>query len=255
MTPRRSVFIGPACSWMICIFLHALPSSVFCLDTEEATLFAQMKKAFAHGTDDYQRSFERLGNKALAIDLMISTEGDYSLARKLLADVPKLRTWALKNINQAPGGGNYRLQILDLATPKPDKSIVLGRFNMRLPMMQRELERHFQTTTSYTAEVFTLTASSIPEDDSLIDSATLKLRVFPAPKSNYRLWVSLRAHVKFKSWLVYEALPDKLIQRELGERALIVVDNYLSEENRLRSNQNPIGKKATPEAQPASLPK
>lgn len=183
----------------------------------------------------YERSVKRVGDKTVAVEIFASSEGDYKYAPKIFGDFPKYREWILHNINKRPSGGTYYLQMKDLVVKPGEPDIIVGNFVVDLPVFKKDMFRRFRAKSSQDKESFLVTVESVPLPDSVIGSGDGFMKVFPAPNNGTRLWYYLRGEVKIRNWLLYEALPDKLLARESGERVQQLLDNYLAQEDRLKS--------------------
>ena len=80
----------------------------------------------------------------------------------------------------------------------------------------------------------TVYGETLVHPEASIAKAKGTLKVFRAPQPN-RLWFYFTGESLFRSWIFYEALPERLLTRESGERVLTVIENYQQEEQRRRA--------------------
>ncbi|NBT57926.1 hypothetical protein EBT16_03990, partial [bacterium] len=71
---------------------------------------------------------------------------------------------------------------------------------------------------------------SSKDAESLLSSLTGFIMAFPAPKQKERLWVYFKGRTKIASWVLYQAIPEKLLAHESSDRIQTVLDNFGNEE-------------------------
>lgn len=179
-----------------------------------------------------ERSIKRIGNKTILFDSFVSMEADTKLFPAILNDIQNYSQWALKNINTRPNGGNYYIKVLDLK-PEPGNTHALRNFiSVDLPLFKHNLQALVKIYPEETPNVYTVKMEMAPDERSILVGAKAIMKAFPAEnRQNYK-WIFVRAQVLLRHWLLYEALPDKLLKKESGERVQIVLDNYADEEER-----------------------
>jgi len=209
---------------------------LLCAETpDDAEILAKLRTKLKGRDEHIERSIKRIGNRTLELEVLISSDGTYPLASQIFGAWQHYSNWALKNINKRPSGGEYFLLVRGMKVAPKDKSILALDLFVDLPIYRKPLEREFRIKTAEEKGVMTLTVESVLNEHSLLGAAKGFLKVFPAEGKPNRVWIYLNAKATLKNWLVYEALPEKLLTRESGERIQTVMENYLEEEHRRRS--------------------
>lgn len=221
---------------------------VFALHAEEITLphgmetdeqiFLYLTETFKGKSGDfYKRSIKRIGDNTILFDAAVSVEADKKLMPLIISDVSKYNDWALTNINKAPGSKlNYLLKIFRFIIDPKEPNSVRPEFMLDLPTFRKLTNRKFDYTTTQKGEVFTITAVTPEDPKSHIEKATTELKMFPAPLSQ-RVWLYVTAKVKLRYWLLYEALPTRILEKESMERIQTVLDNYQTQEDKIRNEK------------------
>jgi hypothetical protein len=188
------------------------------------------------------RQITRVGKNTVEFEAFISLEADSKLYKKILGDFKNYPQWAIKNINNKPSGGTYYIKIKELKVSPADPNLLIGIIFIDLPIMRHNFIGEFKLSSEETPKSYTVIGKMISGPQSILESADGMMKIFPAEnKPSYR-WIYVRSNVVLRNWLLYEAMPEKLLKRESGDRIQIVLDNYLDEEDRLKSSQSPIGK-------------
>lgn len=181
--------------------------------------------------DYFKRTVKRVGNQTIEMEGVASINGRLENFYEIAKNVPAYRTWALPNINQRPAGGQYLVKILDLK-PVPQKTNqLIAEFGINLPGIQRKISRGFSIFTEKGTNDVTVTCESNQDKDSILSSLTGYIIAFPAPKQRERLWVYFKGRTQLESWLLYQAIPEKLLAHESSDRIQTVLDNFGSEES------------------------
>ncbi len=206
------------------------------MDTD-AQIFQALSETFKGKTGDYyKRTIKRVGDNTITFEAQISVEADAKIMSKVIGDVPKYNDWALTNINQAPGSKlNYLLKIYRFILDPKEPNSVRPEFMVDLPGFRKLTNRRFDYTTEQKGDVFTITAITPEDKKSHIEKATTQLKLFPAPLSQ-RVWLYVTSKIKLRYWLLYEALPTRILEKESMERIQTVLDNYQVQEDRLRNS-------------------
>ncbi len=208
---------------------QAPPPPFGVLSDEE--VYAKLKAKLENQANHYiTRQVKRLGNKTVQFESFISCEGDYSMIPTIFGAYPEYHNWILNNINVKPGGDSYFIRITDVQTSPEARDILTLSFHFNLPLFKMPMERVFHMKSYSTAKSYTVEAESVPNSKAPIGSLNAYMKVFPAGRD--RLWVYLSGQSILKSWLLYEAMPESILNSESGERVGIVVSNYQTEENR-----------------------
>lgn len=221
--------------WILFLFTSSLFAGLPEATDQEA--FDILKKVLKDYPGAYQeRKINRIGNKTISFESIVAIESDPKLFQKIIFNVKDYSHWALKNINLKPGGGTYYIKIMDMK-PEPSDPMTLRCFvTVDLPVFKHHLQALVKVSPDDKAKNFTVRASMVPDDKSILEGIEILSKVFPGENRPGIQWMYTKAHIVLKNWLLYEALPEKLLKRESGERVQIVLDNYTEEELRLRKN-------------------
>lgn len=192
--------------------------------------------------DLIRKKVVKKGNKTVEFELFVSQDGEIKLAPTILGDLGAFPRWATKDINKKPGGGSYFLQILGMTVDHAESHILHFDSELALPVYHKEIKRDFRITPLQKGDTFTLTAEALPNDKSPVATMQGFLRVYPAEGAPNRLWFYLKGQIVFKNWLIYEALPEAVMNTEAGERVQTLLEDYLGEEERIMQIRHPSSK-------------
>jgi hypothetical protein len=226
------------------LFLLSFPLHADLLGRSDEQIQKDLKKfATSPPYEQFQRKVRRVGDRTVEFEAMLTLEADRDYFKEISRDFGTFQDWVLRNINVRPSGGNYYSKIRELKPFPNDPSLLHLMVAMELPLWKAIIERDFKFQTSEKGNVFELRGDTVPHETSVIEKATGILTMVPHPThpSSF-VAIQLRATVKIRNWLLYEALPERILQRESGERIQIVLDNYHSEEER-RRNRKPSAAK------------
>jgi len=180
--------------------------------------------------DFFKRVVRRAGNNTIDLEGYAALGGTLENFYEIAKDVPSYRKWALQGINQKPGGGKYLVQILDLK-PHPQRMNVLGAlFGINFPGIQAKIEKDFLIHVGRDRQSVTVACESLKAPDLILSSLNGFITAFEAPKQKERLWIYFKGRALLRSWLLYQALPEKLLSTESSERIQTVLDNFTGEE-------------------------
>jgi hypothetical protein len=212
---------------------------------EDAKILPALKaKLKGHG-DLIERTVQRVGDKTLEIESFLSMEGDFTTFGKIAGKVHDYPTWILHKINDKPDGGTYPVKITDLQKVVGDPFGLVTEMKLDFPLIKKTLFRKMRFVPEVTPERVRVVCEMPELDDSMLSSGTATLTFFPAEGETGRIWGYIVGRIKIRNWLLYEALPTRILKREAGERFNQVIYNYQAEEIRqIRSNQSPKGKTA-----------
>ena len=193
------------------------------------------------GKGDFQdRAFRRIGERTLEFEGFISTEADINLLKTIFKEPGQYNRWLTPSINKRPSGGEYMIKLQSFNLAPQATHTLIAKLLFDLPVFKREIECYMDIKTEQKGNAFWLTATvDANRPGTYIEGFQTVIQVFPKGKG--RVWLHALGNVKFKNWLLYEALPDRLLNRETGERLQIVIDNYLAEENHRRRPQKTKG--------------
>ncbi|MBY0369584.1 hypothetical protein K2X33_02790 [bacterium] len=200
------------------------------LGAEDATL-TKLTKAFKDTAPPIQQKVERKGDKTLEVESLLEIAGDLASFEMVAKDLPHWRDWAFEKINN-PGEGqsDYIVQLHDAVSKAPEQMTALFSFN--LPFFGKNRTRSFHIQQSKIPAGYRIQAESLLNTNSALKSAKVVADAYLATTKKNMLWVAIHATVVFKSWLIYEALPEKVVLRELGDRLSTIVANFETESTR-----------------------
>ncbi len=229
--------------WLFFWLTAALP--LLAVDQDEAIL--SLLRTHLKGKGDHiERTVERIGGKTLRLESFISMEGDLGWFGRISSDVQQYSSWILNQINERPEGGTYPVQLTGLAKDSTDPLGLFAEMKLVFPLIKKTLRRQMRFVPNIKANRVRIDAEMPNLDDTMLSSGRAQLVFFPAQGDPGRLWGYVEGTIKIRNWLLYEALPTRILKRDAGERFLQIVNNYQAEENRrIRLNQIPKGKKAT----------
>ncbi len=191
----------------------------------------EMAARLAGQGDLVRRDLKRAGNRTIELDIYLSTEMNLPLAKKVLEDFPHYRDWALKHFNTLPTGGDYRFRVNDL-TPVPGKADQLGlQYSLNIPLFTRRGQQLFRLALKPAKEHVVLSAYSVPKTDAYVEKAYAHAVFFQQPAN--RAWIYIKASLTVHSWLLYQALPEALIERMIGDRIERLSENLLDAQDAL----------------------
>jgi hypothetical protein len=198
----------------------------------DAEILATLKNRLGGEQETVQREVKRTPNRTIEITNFILAEMDPKLAPAILADY-RHYDWVLTDINRRPTGGTYFALLLGLSVEPQTPDPLIVKFAFDLPLFNKPHEAPFKMETHTDRGVFTLNAEAM-DTSGTFTHAEVALKLFPAPRSGYS-YLFVKGEAQLRSWVLYEALPEKLLNRESGERVRIILDNYLREETARRA--------------------
>ncbi len=229
---RRNYISIALMVWLLALWPGRLSALALILPSDEAIL-AELRTRLAGQDEAVHREIKRKGNRTIEMVNCIATEMDPRLAPAILADTRHYADWALNGINQRPTGGTYVALLHGLNVDPKTPDLLTVTFSFDLPLFRTPRSAAFQMESSTEKGIFTLTAEAL-DTSGTFTHADIALKVFPAPRPGFS-WLYARGEAQLRSWVLYEALPEKLLNRESGERIRIILDNYLREENSRRA--------------------
>jgi hypothetical protein len=201
----------------------------------DAKILELLKAKLGNQTEATFRNIRRIGERTIELENFIAGEMDPKLAPPILSDFAHWKDWILPGINDRPSGGKYIAQLKGLDYVSPEAMMVT--FNFDLPLFRGDRTAKFKVTAVREAGVFTLSGETTQSEGTFARARTV-MKVFPSPNPGYS-WIYVNGKAQLKSWMLYEALPEKLLQREAGDRIRILLENYLKEETARRAGARP----------------
>jgi len=232
-----SIFSPPSYSWERKDVVEEVP---LLADLPDPQMYTVIKNAIGGRKQVFRRSLKRLGNNTIEIQAVISAEGSFKYAPKILANVKQFPEWALDNINVNSTGSDYHFQIIGATVEPKDDSILGFSFKLQVPVLSYQGSRQFKTKSVARKDVFILEGDSLPANDSVVESVNLFMRVYPADNDPNQIWIAAFGKVVLRSWLLYEALPERLVTRESAERFQTLLSNYLHREDKIRTKEEKL---------------
>lgn len=199
------------------------------LSSENQQLYKLIQSKIQGASDTIKSELSRRGNKTLEIQSYASLETNLEKARTILSDAAHYSEWALTGINVNSRGDEYFMKIVDLIWNKSAPASVGIQYNFTFPLFKHAGTRNFEVTTAGDKTFFEVLAKNSNQNDPIISSCEGRVKLFPSPYKD-RLWIYISGKAILKSWLLYEALPEKVMSRELGERVHTVLLNYQKKE-------------------------
>ncbi|MCB0403979.1 MAG: hypothetical protein KDD51_04285 [Bdellovibrionales bacterium] len=206
--------------------------SAWGLSAEDALIFKRLEKELKGQHDIIRRTVSRKGNKTIELEGYISTELNLELARPVLTSFEKYQNWALRDINKKADGGEYMLKLLSVLPLPSDASILQLRYFLDVPLFSSVGMQTFKMSSIQKEGYLELKAEAVTTKKSLIDWAIGTAKIFPAPGERHRVWVYTLGRMRLHPWLMYEALPDRLLNRLVANRIKTFLDNLLEEQDK-----------------------
>ncbi len=233
--------------YFLFLFLTTKAFSDFSIPSD-AALISKLSPALSGKTEFYDTQVKRLGKNTLEVECFAALHGEISLFKKIVPKYAEWRDWLLADINlPEPGADAYVFQFHDILQQTADSVVTVFSFN--LPFFGKQRTRGFNVKKIETDKSLALLAETQLSENSVVKTAKAYLKAIQPAQPSQTLWVGVSAVVEFKSWMLYQALPEKVVLREVGERLKIISENYKKEENLSRT-----GTKRTTSALPATIP-
>lgn len=227
----------PSSAIALLLFLSPLASGADTDFGDANNYYDRLKKELnpLNPTEDVaRRKFTRLGNRTVRIETFISTEMDRGQGKLILSDFENYPLWALRRINERPGGGEYRLKLTSLTPDAQDRSILQIGMAFTFPLFSHSGTHRFKFRSEEGKNHFRICTESLPGPGTVMSKAEGCARVFPAPgQAKNRAWIHAEANAVLKSAILYELLPEAVLSRILGERVEKIVENYLQRQDEL----------------------
>lgn len=215
---------------LISLLLSAFAQATPAPQQTDGEVRAKLRARLGEQREILLRDVHRLGDGKIELELFAESEMDPQRARAILADFPRYGSWMLRDINRAPDGSRYLCQLQQLRTPPRTADLLEALYSFDVPLFHTQRLVTFRLKSEAARESFTVLAESEDPADALA-TADGVLKVFPSEKNPSRSWIYARGRVHLRSWLLYEALPEKVLSHETAERLRILLDNYLREES------------------------
>jgi hypothetical protein len=239
----RSLFL------VVCLWIAPAFADDFHVPSDAEAL-SLLREALQGKPKHFEREVARLGNRTVEVQALVSLPGDIALMRKIAPDFAHWRDWLTKDINTpwSEEDSGYAIQFQDIIETEP--GVLTMPYRVNLPFFSRQRVRAFRMTSSIKDPGVSILGEAILSENSPVKFTKGYMRVFPAENSKETLWILVKALVQFRGWFLYEALPEKLLLREMGDRIRRFMDNYAVEEALLRA-----GKRSPENPNPKTIPK
>lgn len=213
-------------------------------------IFPKIKKTLAGKGDMATREVQRVGNKTLLMEAFVSTDGNYDMAKKIFTNFELYPKWTLNDINKSAAGKTYKMQFQGMKW-SPSDSMMEILYELNLPVYHYTGSRKYHIEEVKSEKTLCIEVSAATLKDAFIESSKGRFYVWKAPGEKDRIWFYFRGYATIGPWIIYEALPERVVMNESGERVQTLLQNYQKEESRLYSLQAG-GKKSAETREPAS---
>lgn len=181
-----------------------------------------------HPCDKPIRKVERLGDNTISLESFVCMDADFAMFKKIAGDIDHYDAWLLNKMNEKPDGGTYFIKFTSLqATPEP--SIKLG-YKIDIPFFKKEKVKTFKVRTESEKGIFILSGEGVQDPESYMHFARSTMYAFPAPGQPHEVWVYVEGKTKLKNSLLYQAMPEKMLRTEAGDRVGKILENYQARE-------------------------
>jgi hypothetical protein len=189
-------------------------------------------------SDFFQHTVHRMGNKKITLETFVSMEAEWSLIKLISKQVSEYPKWTLPHINEKGGGEKFYIEFTSIVSDPNDSSHIDIELALALPGLKIPIRRsfHFEPVFPKDNDVFAVKATVLESKDSPVQNMFGYVYFFKNPKNPSRVWAYSDISVVLTHWLVYESLPERLLQREAGDRIRILMENYQSFENSKRES-------------------
>lgn len=217
--------------------LWALPSWVTPPTNSYLLVEKQLKKKKG---DYFKRNVKRAGNQELDLEGFASVSGNLEHFYQIAQNVPQYRNWALAHINTRPNGKNYLIKIVDLKTKPSHPDELTAVFGLDFPFIKTTIEKTFRINSERNQNSSTVYCRNLNPPDHVLSRLNGFITAFNHPKEQGRLWIYFKGNAQLTHWLLYQAIPERVLAGESSERIHTVLDNFSSEElkyplNRVKS--------------------
>lgn len=214
------------------------------------TIFPKLQSIVKNHSSDYlEHSVKRMGNNTLTMEAFFAVEADWNLAKSISQEVSNYPKWVTPRINDRGGGEKFFIQFSNIsASSKHSNSLDIDVF-LDLPALKIPIKRifKFEPINNPDKNVFSIRVSALAAEDSPVKDLSGYSHVFKNPNNPNQLWGYLTVTVVLTHWIVYESLPERLLNREIGERIRILMENYQNYENTKRGSQPGIQIESNPQ--------
>jgi hypothetical protein len=174
------------------------------------------------------RKVERLGDNTISLESFVCLDADFAMFKKIAGDIDHYGSWLLDRMNEKPDGGTYFIKFTSLqATPEP--SIKLG-YRIDIPFFKKDKVKTFRVRTESEKGVFVLSGEGVEDPESYMHFARSAMYAFPSPGQAHEVWVYVEGKTKLKNSLLYQAMPEKMLKTEAGDRIGKILENYQARE-------------------------
>jgi hypothetical protein len=189
-------------------------------------------------TDFFQHTVRRMGNKKITLEAFVSMEAEWSLIKLISKQILEYPKWTFPHINERGDGDKFYIQFTSITNDPNNPNNIDIEITLALPGLKIPIHRSFQFEPVFPKDpnVFAVKATVLESKDSPVQDMFGYVYFFKNPKNPSRVWAYSDISVVLTHWLVYESLPERLLQRETGDRIRILMENYQSFENSKRES-------------------
>ena len=186
-----------------------------------------------HSSDFFQHTVKRMGNKTIALEAFISFDADWNTLKKITQNIPDYPKWVMPRINERGAGDKFFIRINSIKPDEKKPNQLDIEVALALPGLNIPIQRSFscQSVPSENPAVITMNVNTLPSKDSQVQDLAGYFHLFKNPKNPNMVWGYFQVSVVLRHWLVYESIPERLLQREAGDRIKIILENYQNFEN------------------------
>ena len=168
--------------------------------------------------------------KTLLLKSAMARELDFEIIKTVMASPEKYRNWMLDGINIRANGNPYYVLFEDVIAPAP------GRldFKMRLdfPVFKAESTQPFNLKIEKEDRVLRAYMTAHADPNRILEEMVGQMRIYQAPDDPTRVWIYLEGSMTLIPWLLFEALPVRLLSREYLYRMSLILRNSQKEEEK-----------------------
>ncbi len=208
---------------------------VFGQEPSDPTLIFNKIKSSLNPTtmDQFQHSVKRMGNKKITLEAFISLEADWNKLKKIATQVSDYPKWVFPRINDRGGGEKFFIQFASISALANHPNTLDIDVFLNLPALKIPVRRLFlfEPVPHPDSTVFIMRVTALAVEDSPVKDLSGFAYFFKNPKNPSQIFSYLDVSVVLTHWLVYEALPERLLTRDIGDRLKILMENYQNYEN------------------------
>ncbi len=197
-------------------------------------IFPQVQSKLKNKSSDFlEHEVKRLGNKRISLNAYVSFEADWKLLTTLTQQFSKYPSWILPRINEFAPGEKFYIQIISISPDVKFPNHLEVQLALILPGLNIPITRVFKFEPSLATDnsILSFKITALKSEESQVKDLSGYIHFYKDPNNPFRAWGYVDITVLLNYWLVYEALPEKILNKEAGERVRIIMENYQGFEN------------------------